>query len=233
MGAPRCKNAGSLCDSDVLLLGVGSSAMGGPEPNAPNTIDICKGEEGITVARSVFHQDESIDRIVVRSLDRRTITAGNEVEVEVTVYSAQDTTLRSIANKWSVAHVYYASNVPVETDDIAWHYIWSEAVEPGSADHIFRVRFYLDNDDNQTTTQAIRVYYEYSQYNARSCAGDGKSDDASYLDVDDLVFEVASASKQTEIPSDSDSASQPRPSFGYSAVDYASFLLLCGIWMWE
>ena len=88
--APRCETLGSSCDSgDTLLLGVGSLFQGGPEPNAPNTLDNC-----IDSYDSVFQRDESIDRLIVKSIDGGIMTAGRMIEVEATVSTAVNVTSR-------------------------------------------------------------------------------------------------------------------------------------------
>lgn len=59
-------------------------------------------------SNQTYHHDETVDKIAVRSLDDALLRVGKEVELEVTVWSAQNTTTRNNPNKWSVAHVYYA-----------------------------------------------------------------------------------------------------------------------------
>ena len=79
-------------------------------------------------------------------------------------------------------------------------------VEPGSGRNVFSVRFNLpkisqsDRDlDEISQSAAIRVSYGYAQYKKKPCASEG-IEDLSYLDVDDLMFEVASTSSKTIAP---------------------------------
>jgi len=207
MHAPRCATSSS-CSSGALLVGVG---ILGPEPNAPNTIDNCEGEGSNFT--SLFRHDESVDRIIVRATNEEIIAAGNEIEIEVTLSSANDTSKRSIPNKWSVAHVYYASNATIGKNNISWEFITSHAVEPGSGEDVFTVQYTLpaqdssdkDGDpdgtargDGRFPLSAIRVTFGYSQYRKNPCPSD-VIEDLSYLDVDDLVFQVASADSSKSI----------------------------------
>jgi hypothetical protein len=200
MGAPHCYLVGSSCSSDILLRGVGSHGEGGPEPNSPNTIGSCRVEEpNNSTPSSVFHQDESIDQITIRTVSGDFFTIGSEVEVEIALWSAQDTSQRTNPHKWSVAHVYYASNVGDDGAVVDWEYVWSEVVEPGQGEHVFIVRFDLVMEDEKfnqaprgsgTITQAIRVNYAYAQYTPLQCY-DENGEDVEYVDVDDLMFEVS------------------------------------------
>jgi len=191
--APRCP-LGSLCDSDILLLGMNFDGIEGPEPNAPNTIDSCQQRElemDLVTGAPVFRLDESVDRIVIRSLDGDTMKAGREVEAEITLHGAEDTSSRSNPDSRSIAHVYYTPNAGA-IDEVEWKYLWSESVDPGVGEHMFQVRFFLISGNNieaTTSTQAVRVNYAYAQYNANSCFDDDSLDHP-YVDVDDLVFEV-------------------------------------------
>ncbi|KAL7465318.1 hypothetical protein ACHAXS_005641, partial [Conticribra weissflogii] len=225
--APRCQ-LGSRCDSGVLLLGVGSDPRSGPEQNSPNSIDDCPGEDltkSSVMITPIFHRDESIDKIIVHSTQEESgpMSVGMEVEAEITVYSADDTSSRSNPNKWSLAHVYYSSNAKKNGDEVTWKYLWTEAVEPGLGEHVFKVRFFLksfmddgdiDDDDSvdfgnvsitgggaNTTDQAIRVNYGYAQYKVRSCPNDVMNP---YVDVDDLVFEVLEVNNGNDPDDDDD-----------------------------
>ena len=182
----------------------------GPEPNYPNTIDDCTGEAANQT--SVVRFDESVDRIAVRATDGGDITAGEEVAVEVTLSSAGDTSERAAPGKWSVAHFYHAPNVNPANDgggNITWTFVKSVVVEPGSGRNTFTFRFDLPpaSGGSSSFSSAIRVSYGYNQYGERPCASDGV-EDASYLDVDDLVFEVAAF----DTPYDDDDLTVP-PSF--------------------
>ena len=148
--------------------------------------------------------DESIDQIIVRSTTEGIMIAGDEIEVEITLSSATDTSERPVPDKWSVAHVYYASSITIGKE-VSWKFLQSFVVEPGSGGQN-ETLFVLPDDNesrnndpneddiitsiNSSQTCAIRVSYGYSLYTRSACASEGL-DDLSYLDVDDLVFEVA------------------------------------------
>lgn len=76
-GAPRCSNIASVCNSAVLLNGVGRS-----ETNAPNTIDDCQTDSSI----SIYNIDESIESLFVRSspIDEP-FTVGNQIDIAAVV----------------------------------------------------------------------------------------------------------------------------------------------------
>ncbi|WP_224367943.1 discoidin domain-containing protein [Hyalangium versicolor] len=76
---PRCSGSFSTCDSGSLLTG---RAGLGPEANASNTLygSCADGTNG------TFHSDESLDRLVVSSVDGGPLTAGKLVKVSATVW---------------------------------------------------------------------------------------------------------------------------------------------------
>ena len=80
--APWCASIGGACDSGSLLTGRGAMA-GGPEPNAPNTLDSCAdGSSG------TYLVDASLERVRVHSPDTGTaMIAGQAAIVDVTVFS--------------------------------------------------------------------------------------------------------------------------------------------------
>ena len=195
MRAPRCSSTSLACSSGDLLAGVSI----GQEPNSPNTVDGCEGEG------TNWNHDESVDQIVVRGVNGELIAANSKLEVEINVSSAKETAKRSIPFKWSVAHVYFAPTVIVGAEGIDWVFLESFVVEPESGSNMLSLHLDLParisngnmTGSNETTSQnqgshssAIRVNYGYALYQKSSCASDG-IDDLSYLDVDDLVFEVA------------------------------------------
>jgi leucyl aminopeptidase len=78
--APKCATVGSSCDSGPTLIN--GRATLGPEPNRPNTIgSTC--QDGTT---GVYHDDESIDRLKVVSVDGGSFAAGKIVRIEATVW---------------------------------------------------------------------------------------------------------------------------------------------------
>ena len=78
--APKCASVGSSCDSGATLIN--GRATLGPEPNRPNTIgSTC--QDGTT---GVYHDDESIDRLKVVSVDGGSFASGKTVRIEATVW---------------------------------------------------------------------------------------------------------------------------------------------------
>jgi hypothetical protein len=79
---PRCATAGAVCDSGSLLIGRGNIA-GGPERNAPNTLDSCAdGDSG------TYRVDPSLESLHVSGQGAAGIlTAGLPARVDVTVFA--------------------------------------------------------------------------------------------------------------------------------------------------
>jgi hypothetical protein len=192
IGAPRCVKVSVECSSGDLLVGSGSFAESHKELRAPNTIDDCLGDSA-TWTSSKYEHDESVQQIVVRSIDGEELHVGHEAEVQITVWSAHDTTMRIDPSKQSVAHIYYASSI--ETEKITWKYLWSEIVEPSQGKYVFGTRFDLETGTSLAelsslplkVTQAIRVSYSYGQFKPNPCPPNNEG----YTDVDDLAFAVS------------------------------------------
>ncbi len=81
LGAPRCGEVGSRCDSVGLLEG---RAALGPESHAPNTLGGTCGDG----TEGVFHSSPSVDRIRLVRTDGTLFATGKEVRVEVTVWAS-------------------------------------------------------------------------------------------------------------------------------------------------
>ena len=100
--APLCFETGSSCDTGkALIAGVGSY-----EQNSPNTIDSCNDQSA-----AVYQNDESIDRIIVKSKDGGTMTAGTMLEIQATVSTAVDILTRSNLDLVGIAQIYYHSEL--------------------------------------------------------------------------------------------------------------------------
>jgi Big-like domain-containing protein len=79
LGAPACGAMASSCDTGALVLG---RAPLGREPNAPNTIHgTCPD-----ATPGGFHGGESIDRLVVHTVDGSAFEAGTTVQIDATVW---------------------------------------------------------------------------------------------------------------------------------------------------
>lgn len=100
LGAPRCRSVGPACDSIQILNGVGES-----ERNAPNTIDSCPDSQF-----NVYYKDESIEHVLLRSLDGELLTMGDQLEFVAIVYRARNTTEREYQDGKHHASVFYASD---------------------------------------------------------------------------------------------------------------------------
>ena len=98
--APSCLELGPSCHTgDSLIAGVGSF-----ETNFPNTIDNCTDN-----SQAIYQRDEYINRILVRSKDGGTMTAGNLLQIHATVSLADDVSARSKPDAKETAHIYFAA----------------------------------------------------------------------------------------------------------------------------
>ncbi|MCE9672096.1 endopeptidase [Myxococcus stipitatus] len=162
LGVPAC-GTGCGCDTGALVDSRGSQLFT-PEPNASNTLDGCPdGPFGF------YHFDESIDRVVLKSVDGGLIVPGKQVKVDVTAwcYDAGDR-----LNLYTAP----ASNEPA----------WSEVVV-GLAClrrglQTFTHTFTLGGG---VGPQALRAQFVESTRPRVACTY------GIYDDNDDLVFEVA------------------------------------------
>jgi len=175
---PRCSEYGSKCDSVNLLNGRGTMS-GGNEQNAPNTIDECAdGNSG------TYYVDESVEKIVVQSVDGSTMTEGRSATVIATVYS------------WSAnsdyADFYYASDAFNPT----WHYIGTKQPSASGIEEI-EISYTLPAGENQ----AVRVNFRFWEVSGveKDCymvgegiGGPGSVSTGLRDDRDDLVFRVKS-----------------------------------------
>lgn len=221
--APKCAQVSAGCSSGSLLIGSGSFSSPYLESNAPNTVDGCEGDNATRTnfSGSVYQQDECIDVIVLTSVDDNFLQVGHEVNVNVSVWSAQSVSDRTDPHKSSIAHIYYALDI----QNITWKHIHSEIVEPSQGEHTFAVNFALESDfsispdsSSLTILQAVRVSYSYAQY----YSSDPCPENQGYTDVDDLIFAV-SLLPTTTTPTKSPASS------AYCHVQGAwdTFFLLC------
>jgi len=130
-GAPYCENIGSACDSLITLNGVD-----GYESFAPNTIDGCHD-----YSIGTYRVDESIEKIIVRTVSGEALTMGTEVQVSGTVYTATNTTGRNKPKEveWDVGSFFYAPDV----HNVSWQYLETLGIQPGSGIKTFITRFTL------------------------------------------------------------------------------------------
>ena len=166
LGAPLCAIAGTSCDSTSLLDGRGTL---GPEPNQPNTLDVCNDGTAGT-----YHVDESNDRIVVTAVNGSDFTEGDTVRIDATVWAWSTFTSDSL-------DLYYAA----DANSPSWVFI--ATLQPSGTDQqTLSATYTLPTG----TLQAVRANFRY-QGSASPCSG------GTYDDHDDLVFAVGSAGGNT------------------------------------
>ncbi len=161
--APACYDSAARCDSAQLLVGRDGVY---PEPHAPNTIysSCADGSSGI------YHADESLDHIRVRTKDGGPLRPGAEVVADFTVWAYSEYT-----SDW--LHVYHAANA----GDPVWQPVGSiVSVKPG--EQVLSVSFTLPEGN----LQAVRGVYAYDT-RATPCLIGG------FNDHDDLVFATGGA----------------------------------------
>ncbi|NJL27415.1 MAG: PKD domain-containing protein, partial [Thermoanaerobaculia bacterium] len=161
--APRCSTVGISCTSASLVDG---RATLGPETNTPNTIaDSC-----IDGTSGTYHSDESLDRLVVSTVDGTNFAAGKTVRIDATVWAWTTPSADSL-------DLYYAANA----NSPSWVFIGTLQPSAGGAQTL-STTYTLPAG----TLQAIRGNFRY-QGSASSCSA------GSYDDHDDLVFAVGGA----------------------------------------
>ena len=165
LGAPSCNEMGASCDTgDSLLAGVGSH-----EQNWPNTIDGCNDQSA-----AIYQQDESIDRIVVRSKDGGTMTAGTSLEIQATVSTALDVSTRSNPGEQETMFMYYH-----QESTNSWKFICGRLTEPGIGSITFSCDFEIPESNYHTDCgsscglQKVRVNYGYGEYAVAACTETG------------------------------------------------------------
>ena len=159
--APGCAAVGSVCDSGPSLL---SGRDGkGPEPNQPNTIN-SSCADGIL---GTYHDDESVDRLKVSTLDGSSLAPGKAVRVEATVWAWSNPALDTL-------ELYSAASAT----NPSWTLI-ATLTPPVAGAQTLSATYALPSG----TLQAVRARFRY-QGTAGACLTGG------YDDHDDLVFAV-------------------------------------------
>ncbi len=166
LGVPACAIAGSSCDSGTLLVG---RATLGPEPNQPNTLDVCNdGTSG------TFHSDESNDRITVTKVGGGDFTAGDTVEISATVWAWTTPSEDSL-------DLYFAA----DANNPSWVFITT--LQPSAAaENTLTATYTLPTG----ALQAVRANFRY-QGSVSPCST------GAFDDHDDLVFAVNGGSVNT------------------------------------
>ncbi|HEX2269312.1 MAG TPA: M12 family metallo-peptidase, partial [Pyrinomonadaceae bacterium] len=162
---PKCGQVGSVCDSGFLLNGR-DSISGGQEPNQPNTLHNSCADN----TRGSYHVDQSIDKIVVSTLDGSNFAPGKTVKVEVTVWTLSPST--------DFLDLFYAP----DATNPNWTYLLS-LVPSGVGPRVLTAAFPLAQGRN---VQAIRANFLSGGF-PDACSG-GAPDN--FDDHDDLAFTV-------------------------------------------
>jgi hypothetical protein len=165
--APTC-GAVCGCDTGPTLVNGRATLASGSEPNQPNTInDSCAdGTSG------TYHSDESLDRVVIKTVDQGPFAAGKQVTVEATVWCYS-------TGSSDFFDLYYTTNAASPT----WTALVTGVVCPAGGVQKFTHTFTLANTAG---THAIRPQFRFTG-TASACATGG------YNDRDDMVFTVGAA----------------------------------------
>jgi len=144
------------------------------------------------------------------------MTPGTVVTIEAIVVTASDTNTRTSPDEYDVAHFFHTRNASSSPE---WNYITTIFVSPGMGSQVLSYEFTLPYGE----LQAIRINYGYEQYTIASCPAN-----ATYTDVDDLVFAVDCSRNQTTADLSTSSAPsmsiQPSSSPTFSSVPSISSL---------
>lgn len=167
LGAPFCVSFGSECSSVYLLDGRGT-VSGGSEPNRSNTIDGCiDGNHG------TYHEDESIDMIVVRAgkiddtKSEFNMEAGRRATIMSTVYAYGD-------GSEDYADFFFAS----DAYNPFWQYIGTLQPSQGGI-QVLKIEYTLP----EGVTQAVRINFRHLG-DVNNCT------QGTFNDRDDLIFSV-------------------------------------------
>jgi hypothetical protein len=173
-GAPICPDPTSVCDTGTLLAGAGHPSEGGSETNAYNTIDDCFDSMNMT-----HEEDESVERIVIRSEDSNDFSAGGNIIIEATVFTGANTTDgRRNPNVVDIAQFFHTTNPSL---DAKWTFIDLRWAWLKRGSQTLSVTYTLPEAD----IQAVRVKFGYDEMGVAPC---GSENDLT--DIDDLVFAV-------------------------------------------
>jgi hypothetical protein len=164
---PKCAIATTSCSSGNLLDGIGNQ---GPaeQGNSPNTLGTCT--DG---ALGTYHSDESVDAIVVSSIDGGILTAGKTAEITASIYA------------WSSTQDYVDFYYTTNPSNPTWALIGTFSPS-GTGVRTVKTQYTLPSSGG---LQAVRVVIRYSgsasTSNPFACPSSG------YDDVDDLAFTVS------------------------------------------
>jgi len=166
LGAPKCSH-GLSCDSADLLNGRGTMTDG-VETNRPNNLNSCTdGNSG------TYHEDESIDKIIVTRVTGGDgdLTEGDEVTITATVWCWS-------TGSSSFIDFYYAS----DASNPEWTQIGDRKPCPGGGQQTMTASVVLP----QGSLQAVRANFMYGSGDP----GENRCTSGSWDDTDDLVISV-------------------------------------------
>ncbi|HEX7830537.1 MAG TPA: IPT/TIG domain-containing protein, partial [Thermoanaerobaculia bacterium] len=164
--APLCSAPSSVCDSGSLLVGRSSV---GPEPNAPNTLQDSCADGGA----GGFHSDESLDRLIVSTVDGSVMAPGKQVWIDAWVWAYSEFASDHL-------DLYYASNASAPS----WTYLTTLTPTVAGLQQL-STQYTLPSG---SSVQAIRGVFRFNG-SASSCGTN-----SGYDDYDDLAFAVSGQS---------------------------------------
>jgi hypothetical protein len=187
-GAPRCNNSTSPCIANSSTL-QSRDTLGTPEPNQPNTIDLCA--DGGT---GTYLTDESVENITITDLNSTTFNAGDTVNVTAWVYCFDGT-----ADNVNFLYTSSASSP-------AWATVgYTDPCPAAGRNQVSKV-FRLDSVPGE---HAVRVIIQYNGDPTTTCGG------GAYDDNDDVVFPV----NGTEVSQGGDAVIAYRSNTGVFALN--------------
>ncbi len=164
--APGCGGPACNCDSGASLVN-SRGTLATAEPNQPNNL----GAACADGTSGSYHVDESIDRIVVKSVDGLNLAAGKQAQIDVTAWCWSSTV--------DFLDLYYTTNTTTPT----WTAIATGITCGGTGARTISRTFTLGSAGQH----AIRAQFRYNGTAGTCTAG-------SYNDRDDLYFNVAATS---------------------------------------
>ncbi|HEX7829884.1 MAG TPA: fibronectin type III domain-containing protein, partial [Thermoanaerobaculia bacterium] len=164
--APLCSAPSSVCDSGSLLVGRSSV---GPEPNAPNTLQDSCADGGA----GGFHSDESLDRLIVSTVDGSVMAPGKQVWIDAWVWAYSEFASDHL-------DLYYASNASAPS----WTYLTTLTPTVAGLQQL-STQYTIPSG---SSVQAIRGVFRFNG-SASSCGTN-----SGYDDYDDLAFAVSGQS---------------------------------------
>jgi hypothetical protein len=166
--APGCAASGCGCDTGATAINGRGTMTSGNEVNRPNTL----GGTCVDGNSGTYHGDESIDRMVIKSVDTGNLAVGKQATIEVTVWCYSTTS--------DYLDLYYTTNA---TSAPTWTTIATGITCPGTGARTISRTITLGSTAGK---HAVRAQFRYTG-TAGTCTS------GSYNDRDDLTFSVAAS----------------------------------------